>query len=76
MTTRIREQLERLGDLKTKCRVTITTLPVELPAENLGGTLPGQSLEQQVHGVANCVTQMILSSRERRQVSAAKSAQV
>src|SRR5271165_660371 len=28
MTTRIREQLERAGNLKTQCRVTIATVPV------------------------------------------------
>jgi len=71
MTTRIREQLDRLGDLKTKCTVTITTVPVELPAENAEETLG-----QQVQGVADRVTQMILSSREIRKLSVAKSAQV
>ena len=71
MTTRIREQLDRLGDLKTKCTVTITTVPVELPAENAEETLG-----QRVQGVADRVTQMILSSREIRKLSVAKSAQV
>jgi len=71
MTTRIREQLDRLGDLKTKCTVTLTAVPVELPAENAEETLG-----QQVQGVADRVTQMILSSREIRKLSVAKSAQV
>ncbi len=71
MTTRIREQLERLGDLKSKCTLTITTVPVELPGENAAETL-----EQQVQGVADRVTQMILSSREIRKLSVTKSAQV
>ena len=72
MTTRIREQLERLGDLKTKCTLSITTIPVELPSDNSSETLLGQSLEQQVQSVAGCVTQMILTSRERKLLSAGK----
>jgi signal transduction histidine kinase len=68
MTTRIREQLERVSDLKTKCTLTVTTVPVELPSEN-----PGETLEQQVQTVADRITQMILTSRERNQLSAAKS---
>jgi len=71
MTTRIREQLERLGDLKTKCTLTVTTVPVELPSGNLGVTL-----EEQVQSVAGCITQMILTSRERNQLSAAEGARV
>jgi Histidine kinase-, DNA gyrase B-, and HSP90-like ATPase len=70
MTTRIREQLDRVPDLKTKCSITITTVPVELPAEPAGATL-----EQQVESVAGCVTQMIAASRERKQIAAAKSTQ-
>jgi signal transduction histidine kinase len=67
MTTRIREQLERVTDLKAKCTMTITTVPVELPSGNLGETL-----EQQVQTVASCVTQMILTGRERKQLCAGK----
>jgi hypothetical protein len=67
MTTRIREQLERVPDLKAKCTMTITTVPVELPSGNLGETL-----EQQVQTVASCVTQMILTGRERKQLCAGK----
>ena len=70
MTTRIREQLERLPDLQTKCTVTITTVPVELPSGNLGETL-----EQQVQSLAGCVTQMILTNRETKQSRARKSTQ-
>ena len=33
MTTRIREQLERVADLKTKCTVNIATLPIQLPSD-------------------------------------------
>jgi nitrogen-specific signal transduction histidine kinase len=61
MTTRIREQLERVADLKTKCTLTITTVPLELPSENAGATL-----EQQVQTVADCVTQVILTTSERQ----------
>src|SRR5271169_784433 len=66
MTTRIREQLELLADLKNKCTLTITTLPVELPSENPG------TLEQQVQVVAACVTRMILTNREQKQVCATR----
>ncbi len=76
MTTRIREQLERLGDLKTKCTLTMTTVPVEFPSDNLGETPLVQSLEEQVESVAGCVTRMILTSRERKQLCAAKGARV
>jgi hypothetical protein len=81
MTTRIREQLDRLSEIKNKCTLTITTLPVELlsdnPAsDNHGETLLGQSLEQQIQHVANRVTQMILTSRERKPLSAGKRARV
>jgi hypothetical protein len=65
MTTRIREQLENLPDLKTKCTVSILTLPVELPSADAGKTL-----EQQVEAVADCVSQMILTSMERKHSSA------
>jgi hypothetical protein len=71
MTTRIREQLEHLSELKGKCTLTITTLPVEFPSGN-----PEGSLEEQVQGVADRVTQMILASRERKQLSVGKSARV
>jgi len=67
MTTRIREQLELLPDLKNKCTVTITTLPLEPPSAD-----PGKTLEQQVQTVADCVSQMILMSMERKQQSAAR----
>jgi signal transduction histidine kinase len=70
MTTRIREQLERVSDLKTKCSLTITTVPVELPLASEAVQLP-----EQVQSVADCVTRMILSSRERQQVFSGKSTQ-
>jgi signal transduction histidine kinase len=71
MTTRIREQLDRLSELKAKCTLTITTLPVELPSDH-----PGGNLQEQVQGVADRVTQMIVASRERTQLSVGKSARV
>ena len=70
MTARIREQLERVSDLKTKCTLNITTVPVELPPPG-----PDESLEQQVQTVADRVTQTILVSRERKQLCAGKGAQ-
>ncbi len=76
MTTRIREQLDRISDLKTKCTVTITTVPVELPPDQRADALPGQSVGQQVENVANCVTQMILTGRERKQLSVSKGARI
>jgi hypothetical protein len=67
MTTRTRELLERVADLKNKCKITITTVPVELPSGK-----PGETLEQQVQNVASCVTEMILTSRERKLLHAGK----
>jgi len=67
MTTRIREQLDRVTDLKTKCTVTITTLPVELPSAG-----PDESLDRQVQAVADRLTQMILATRERKRQHAVK----
>jgi sigma-B regulation protein RsbU (phosphoserine phosphatase) len=67
MTTRIREQLERVPDFKTKCTLTIMASPVELPPDSREG-----SLEQQVQNVAAGVTQMILASMDRKHLCAAK----
>jgi len=60
MTTRIRAQLERVGDLKSKCRVTVTTIPVDLAP-----TPAGTTMDQQVDTLAELVTQMILINSER-----------
>ena len=57
MTTRIRKQMERIADLKTKGTLTITTVPVEHVSAD-----PGQSLETQVGAVAERVTEMIMAS--------------
>ena len=70
MTTRIREQLERVPDLKAKCTLTITAVPVEVPSASGTGTV-----QQQVQSVADCVSQMIFASRERQQMSAGKISQ-
>jgi len=70
MTTRIREQLERVPDLKTKCTLTIMAAPVELspaPAD--------ESLEQQVRSVAGGITKMILAATDRTYTRAAKATQ-
>jgi signal transduction histidine kinase len=58
MTTRIREQMDRVSGLKAKCRLTISTVPLELPSPG-----PDESLEQRIQTVADHVTQLILSSR-------------
>jgi len=57
MTTRIREQLERIADLKAKSTLTITAAPVQL--ESVDST---QSLGQQVEAVAVQVTEMIMAT--------------
>jgi sigma-B regulation protein RsbU (phosphoserine phosphatase) len=71
MSTRIREQLERVPDLKTKCTLTITTTSIQLPAADRE-----ESLDQQIQSLAGCVTQMILTSMERKNLSTKKAAQV
>lgn len=71
MTTRIREQLERVADLKTKCTLTITATPVDLSLEN-----PGAPIHQHVESLAAQVTRMILTTRERSQSFSKKAPQV
>ncbi len=66
MTTRIREQLERVADLKTKGTLTITTVPVEV-----GSVDHSQPLEKQVEAVAGRVTKMIMASVGSKQKSPA-----
>jgi hypothetical protein len=63
MTTRIREQLDRVPDLKAKCIVTIMAAQVELPAD-----LSSEPLDDQVLRVADILTEMIKSSVERKQL--------
>ena len=67
MTTRIREQLEKVPDLKNKCTVTIMAAAVELPA--ISADIP---IDEQVQSVAESVTRMVLRSMERKQFSAPK----
>ncbi|HTU50053.1 MAG TPA: ATP-binding protein [Acidobacteriaceae bacterium] len=67
MTTRIREQVERVKDLKMKCNLTISALPISVQAAQ-----PGETLEQQIQAVSECVSQMILSNMERKQSTAGK----
>jgi signal transduction histidine kinase len=68
MIMRIREQLERLGNLKAKCTLTVTAAPVKLPPENSGACL-----EQQVKNVANQVTRMIMTNIDRNNLGGGKS---
>jgi hypothetical protein len=69
MTMRIREQMERLGNLNTKCTLTVSALPIELAPPN-----PGAGLEEQVQNVADRVTQMIMTRMERHHPGAKKGA--
>jgi signal transduction histidine kinase len=66
MTARIREQLERVAELQSRGTVTISTLSIELLAEH------GETLEQQVQTLADCVNQMILANMDHKQLPAAK----
>jgi signal transduction histidine kinase len=65
MTTRIREQLQRVDELQSKCTITISAVPIELPAER------GETLEQQVQALADCVNEMVLKNMDRKQFRAA-----
>lgn len=65
MTARIREQLERLSGFQSHCTLSLTTVPVVLPSE-----IPGATLEEQVQTVADCVTQIILATNERKTMGA------
>jgi signal transduction histidine kinase len=62
MTMRIREQLERVPGLKSRCTVTIMAAQVDLPID-----LSSQPLDDQVLRVAKIFTEMIKSSVERKQ---------
>ena len=61
MTTRIREQLERITELKTKGRLTITTAPVDV-----GSVSATQPLGKQVDTVAGCVTDLIMANMDKK----------
>ncbi len=56
MTTRIREQLERVPGLKAKALLAISLVPV-----NFAALEPDAPLEQQVQALAGRVTEMILN---------------
>src|SRR5208337_4242051 len=62
MTTRIREQLERVPELETKCSLSVMAAALELPAAH-----PDETLEHQVQTLADVVTQSIMTSMERKQ---------
>src|SRR5208283_801499 len=56
MTTRIREQLERVPELETKCSLSVMAAALELPAAH-----PDETLEHQVQTLADVVTQSIMT---------------
>jgi signal transduction histidine kinase len=68
MTIRIREQLERIEHLKDKCTVAISALPIEVSVSSAD-----EPLEKQVQALADCVTQTILRSMDRKHISDQKS---
>jgi len=61
MISRMREQLERISDLKSKGTLTISVAPVEQLRDS-----PEGSIEQQVQNVSDLVTAMIMTSMERK----------
>ncbi len=56
MMTRIREQLDKCGDLKTSGTLKVTAAAIPLPEPDSG------PVEQQVRDVANVVTEMVRAS--------------
>jgi signal transduction histidine kinase len=67
MTTRIREQLERVPDLKAKCILTIMAAQVELPSG-----IRSEALDIQIEQVSSVLTGMIKASMERKQAGSPK----
>jgi signal transduction histidine kinase len=67
MTSRIREQLERIPELQSKCTVNISTSPIELPAWK-----DEDDLQQKVQVLADCVRDLIVQNMERKQFPAAE----
>lgn len=55
MTTRIREQLERIPEFASRAALMITAVPIQLPAADGSATL-----EQQVQEVADHVTSLVM----------------
>jgi signal transduction histidine kinase len=60
MTRRIREQLERVADLKSKATLTITATTVSLPQPEAASSATG------VKAVADRVTEMIMTGIDRK----------
>ena len=65
MTTRIREQLERVPDLKARCTLTIMAAQVELPAD-----IFALDENEPVAPVAEVLMKMIMASMDRKQTHA------
>lgn len=61
MTTRIREQLEKVKDVKNKYTLTVTTVPLQVAPE-----WAVSPVEQQVQKLADRVTEAIMVSVQRR----------
>ena len=70
MTMRMREQLQRVSDLNTKCTMEITSVPLDLPDQ---GNRPAA---EQVKTLAERITESIMASVERKRRSAAKGAEL
>lgn len=54
MTTRIREQLEKIPEFTTRASLTISTVPIELPSAE------GRKLEAQIQEIADSVSTMVV----------------
>jgi signal transduction histidine kinase len=67
MTTRIREQLERIEHLKDKSTLAISALPIEVPASSAD-----EPLEKQVQSLADNITRMVLRNVDRKHLSDTK----
>jgi signal transduction histidine kinase len=64
MMTRIREQIDKVADLKATCELGLAAEPVTLPGADCS-----DPLEQQVQAVAAGVTEMVLLARQAEQNS-------
>jgi phosphoserine phosphatase RsbU/P len=72
MTARIREQLERVADLKTKCTLTISANSIELPETISGEPFATQLPERQIQTLADQVSSMITTRMESKHSHAEK----
>jgi len=59
MMTRIREQIDKVADLKASCELELSANPVTLPGADCA-----DPLEKQVQAVAECVTEMVQRARK------------